>query len=133
MFGLALVVVRLVVIAVDVFTALGVDTTASVVEFFAGSGEEASVFGCGFVESANDGRDRWDLCGAALATASAVDADFGPAPTLSPDEFDAAGEAIATPQPMKAAAPMPSATASPPMRPIYLEAPMASSRVDKHQ
>ena len=51
---------------------------------------------------------------------------------LPPDEFDEAGAATATPQPMRAAAPTPSATASPPIRPIYLEAPTTTSRADGH-
>jgi hypothetical protein len=58
-----------------------------------------------------------------------------PVPELPADEVDEleeAGAATATPQPMKAAAPTPSATASPPIRPIYLAAPIAFSRVDDH-
>jgi hypothetical protein len=53
-----------------------------------------------------------------------------PVPALPADEVDAAGAATATPQPTNAAAPTPSATASPPIRPTYLEAPIAFSCVD---
>lgn len=56
------------------------------------------------------------------------------APELLADEVDEFEEpvwATATPQPMKIAAPTPSATASPPIRPTYIEAPIAFSRVDQ--
>jgi hypothetical protein len=49
-------------------------------------------------------------------------------PAEVPDEFEEAGWAPATPAPAKAAAPTPRATASPPIRPIYVEARMAFSR-----
>ncbi|MBV8350188.1 MAG: hypothetical protein JOZ49_22555 [Mycolicibacterium sp.] len=45
------------------------------------------------------------------------------------DDPPDAGAAQATPPPVKTAAPTPSATASPPIRPIYREAPIASSWV----
>jgi hypothetical protein len=60
------------------------------------------------------------------APGSADVADF--AVVESPDEFEEAGWAPATPAPAKAAAPTPRATASPPIRPIYMEARMAFSR-----
>jgi hypothetical protein len=47
------------------------------------------------------------------------------------DEFEEPVWATATPQPMNAAAPTPSATASPPIRPTYIEAPIAFSQVDQ--
>jgi hypothetical protein len=59
--------------------------------------------------------------------------DLAPVVELPAGEFeesDEAGAATAIPQPMKAAAPTPSATASPPIRPTYPEAPIALSRVD---
>jgi hypothetical protein len=58
---------------------------------------------------------------------------LAPVPELLADELDEFEEpvcAIAAPQPTKIAAPTPSATASPPIRPTYIEAPMAFSRVE---
>ncbi len=50
-------------------------------------------------------------------------------PAEVPDEFEEAGWAPATPAPAKAAAPTPRATASPPIRPIYVEARYVEARM----
>jgi hypothetical protein len=61
---------------------------------------------------------------APLPADAALDDESDPEDEDSPD----AVSADATPYPVKTAAPTPRATASPPTRPIYLEAPIASSR-----
>jgi hypothetical protein len=61
--------------------------------------------------------------------AAPLPADVEPDDESDPDDEDPSdvGSADAIPCPVKTAAPTPKATASPPTRPIYLEAPMASS------